>query len=85
MSIAAFPVLARILTERKLLNPHLGTVSIDVAAVDDVAEWCILTFAVWLVRSNEAASIWLVLGGVAAYVLVMLIVVWRFLWRLEAL
>jgi Kef-type K+ transport system membrane component KefB len=85
MSITAFPVLARILSERKLLNTHLGTVSIAVAAVDDVTGWFILAFVVLLVRSNEAGSIWWMLGGLVLYVLLMLVGVRRFLWRLEAM
>src|SRR5215475_14746101 len=36
MSMTAFPVLARILTERKMLNSRLGTVAIACAAIDDV-------------------------------------------------
>ena len=36
MSITAFPVLARILSERKLLNTQLGVITIACAAVDDV-------------------------------------------------
>jgi Kef-type K+ transport system membrane component KefB len=36
MSITAFPVLARILTERNLLGTRMGTLSIACAAVDDI-------------------------------------------------
>jgi Kef-type K+ transport system membrane component KefB len=42
MSITAFPVLARILTERNLLNTRAGTIAISCAAVDDVVAWCLL-------------------------------------------
>jgi len=42
MSITAFPVLSRILAERKLLQTRLGTVAIACAAVDDITGWCIL-------------------------------------------
>lgn len=42
MSITAFPVLARILTERKLLRTRVGAVTITCAAIDDVTAWCIL-------------------------------------------
>jgi len=85
MSITAFPVLARILTERKLLNTHLGTVAIAVAAVDDVTGWFILALVVLLVRSDNTSSMWLMLGGLGLYVLVMLLGVRRFLSRLEAM
>src|SRR5690242_6463802 len=46
MSITAFPVLARILTERNMLQSRLGTMAITCAAVDDVTGWCILAYIV---------------------------------------
>jgi Kef-type K+ transport system membrane component KefB len=85
MSITAFPVLARILTERKLLNTQLGAVSIACAAVDDVTGWCLLAFVVLLARSNDPASIWMTLGGVVAYLVILIFVARRFLNRLEAM
>ncbi|WP_419995139.1 cation:proton antiporter [Streptomyces boninensis] len=42
MSITAFPVLARILTEKGLYRGPLGALAIAVAAVDDVMAWCLL-------------------------------------------
>jgi Kef-type K+ transport system membrane component KefB len=42
MSVTALPVLARILTERNLLNTRVGLTAISCAAVDDVACWCLL-------------------------------------------
>jgi Kef-type K+ transport system membrane component KefB/nucleotide-binding universal stress UspA family protein len=46
MSITAFPVLARILTERGLYKTRLGAVTLTCAAVDDVTAWCILAVVV---------------------------------------
>jgi Kef-type K+ transport system membrane component KefB len=83
MSITAFPVLARILTERNLLNTQIGAVSIASAAVNDVTGWCLLAFIVILARSNQASSIWLTLGGVAVYLGILLFGVRRFLFRLK--
>jgi len=51
MSITAFPVLARILVERRLLHSKLGAVTITCAAVDDVTAWCILAFVVSIARA----------------------------------
>ncbi|MCC6620556.1 MAG: cation:proton antiporter [Deltaproteobacteria bacterium] len=51
MSITAFPVLARILTERRLLRTRVGAVTIACAAVDDVTAWCILAFVVAAARA----------------------------------
>lgn len=42
MAITAFPVLARILTERQLLANPLGNLAISAASIDDVVGWCLL-------------------------------------------
>ena len=84
MSITAFPVLARILSERNLMRTRLGTITIACAAIDDVTGWCILAGVVLLVRStDEATSFWLVLFSSIIYILVMLFVVRRLLPRLS--
>ncbi len=84
MSITAFPVLARILTERNLLQSRLGTVSIACAAVDDVTGWCILAYIVLLIRSaNSGHPIWLTVGGLIAFALIMIYGVQRLLRRFE--
>jgi len=86
MSITAFPVLARILTERKLLNTQLGAVAIACAAVDDVTGWFVLAGVVLLVRAaGTTASLWLTLLGVTAYILIMVFGVRRLLKNLEAI
>ncbi|HPH26164.1 MAG TPA: cation:proton antiporter, partial [Pseudomonadota bacterium] len=46
MSITAFPVLARILSERRLLRSNVGIVAITSAAIADVAAWCLLAFVI---------------------------------------
>ena len=78
MSITAFPVLARILTERGLLRSKVGVVAITCAAVDDVAAWTMLAAIVVLIRATELAlPWWLALLGLAAFALVMLTIVRR--------
>jgi Kef-type K+ transport system membrane component KefB len=80
MSITAFPVLARILTERGLLRSRMGTMAIACAAVDDVTGWCILAYIVVLVRVTHAARpVWVTIAGSLVYVLIMLLVVRRIL------
>jgi Kef-type K+ transport system membrane component KefB len=80
MSITAFPVLARILTERNLLQTQLGTVSIACAAVDDVTGWCILAYIVVLIRAAGATtSIWTTIAGILLFAVVMIYGVRRFL------
>jgi Kef-type K+ transport system membrane component KefB len=84
MSITAFPVLARILTERGLLRSRMGTLAISCAAVDDVTGWCILAYIVVLVRSEGSATpLWMTIGGVLLYVLVMLVAIRPLLARFD--
>ena len=82
MSITAFPVLARILNERNMLGSRLGTVAISCAAVDDVSGWCILAYIVALIRSSHSGTpIWVTLGGVVGFALLMIYGVQRALKR----
>lgn len=84
MSVTAFPVLARILSERGLTRTRLGALALACAAVDDVTAWCILAAVVLIVRSADAPiSIPLMVGGSLFFVLIMLTVVRRALARLE--
>jgi K+:H+ antiporter len=46
MSITAFPVLARIVTDRGLNNTTLGSVALACAAVGDVTAWGLLALVV---------------------------------------
>jgi Kef-type K+ transport system membrane component KefB len=86
MSITAFPVLARILTERDLLGSRLGTIAIACAAVDDVTGWCILAYIVVLIRSaHNTTSIWLTVGGILGFALVMIYGVRRLLGRYQTI
>src|SRR5256714_12363795 len=72
MSITAFPVLARILQERRMLSSRLGTIAIACAAVDDVTGWCILAYIVLFIRAgNTGHPILFTVGGLIAFALVM--------------
>ncbi len=53
MSITAFPVLARIITENNLQGTRLGTLALTCAAVDDVTAWCLLALAIAVTRTNS--------------------------------
>ncbi|XP_038680508.1 cation/H(+) antiporter 18-like [Tripterygium wilfordii] len=65
MSITAFPVLARILAELKLLTTDVGRMAMSAAAVNDVAAWILLALAIALSGSNNSplVSVWVLLGG----------------------
>ncbi|MCC5639423.1 cation:proton antiporter [Nostoc sp. CHAB 5844] len=53
MSITAFPVLARIITENNLQGTRLGTLALTCAAVDDVTAWCVLAVAIAVARTGN--------------------------------
>ena len=72
MSITAFPVLARILEERGLLQSRVGTIAIACAAVDDVSAWCVLAVIVTVVRSDASGSLSRNFIALALYTLAML-------------
>jgi K+:H+ antiporter len=68
MSVTAFPVLARILAERKLAGTPLGSIATACAAVDDVTAWCLLAAVVAVARSREAVlPVTVVILGAAVY------------------
>jgi Kef-type K+ transport system membrane component KefB len=52
MSITAFPILARIVQERKLTRSRVGTMAISIAAIGDVIAWCILAVVIAIVKSG---------------------------------
>lgn len=54
MSVTAFPVLARILKERKLLGTNLGTMAISCAAIDDISAWLLLAVLTAMVHSGQS-------------------------------
>lgn len=57
MSITAFPVLARILTDRGISATPLGTLALTSAAVGDVTAWCLLAFVVSVVNAHAGPAI----------------------------
>jgi Kef-type K+ transport system membrane component KefB len=74
LSVTAFPVLARILTDRKLHKSQLGVIALTCAAVDDVSAWCLLALLVGLAKAQTAGVLGIVAGSLL-YVAVMLVVV----------
>ncbi|MDX2055112.1 MAG: cation:proton antiporter [Polyangiaceae bacterium] len=68
MSITAFPVLARILTEQGLLGTRIGSITLACAAIDDVTAWCILAVVVAFTRSTGLGAAALTIGLSLAYI-----------------
>lgn len=84
MSVTAFPVLARILSERQLLNSRVGAIAIACAAVDDVTAWCLLALVVAVARSRGIGSAVWTTGLALTFIVMMLLLVRPFLRRLGA-
>ncbi len=74
LSITAFPVLARILTDRKLQHTTLGNVALGCAAADDVTAWCLLAFVVGIAKSDLTTAGY-VISGAIMFIGVMIFVV----------
>jgi Kef-type K+ transport system membrane component KefB len=83
MSVTAFPVLARILTDRGVHRSRLGVIALTCAAVDDVTAWCLLAFVVSVVHTRVGGAL-LTAGLSLAYIAVMFTVVRPLLRRLVA-
>jgi Kef-type K+ transport system membrane component KefB len=84
LSITAFPVLAGILKERKLLNSDLGAMAISCAALDDVSAWLLLAILTAMAHSAQSwARLCLILLALLLFVLIMFFPVRWAMARLE--
>src|SRR5438270_2875006 len=72
MAITAFPVLARLLTEKKMLGTRIGTLALTCAAVDDVMAWCLLALVIAVVHAKAVTSGLLTVGLTLLFIGVML-------------
>ena len=75
MAITAFPVLARLLTERDMLRTSIGMLALTCAAIDDVIGWCLLALVIALISATGLSSVAITIGLLALFVGVMLGVV----------
>ena len=57
MSITAFPVLARILVERRMLQRPVGAIALAAAAVDDVTAWFLIAFASAVATASGSSGV----------------------------
>ncbi|HET6883171.1 MAG TPA: cation:proton antiporter [Pirellulales bacterium] len=74
MSVTAFPVLARILSDRGMTKTELGVVALGCAASDDVTAWCLLALVVGVAEAKVGGAFWIIAGALA-YLAVMFLVV----------
>ncbi|HEX5033926.1 MAG TPA: cation:proton antiporter, partial [bacterium] len=72
MSVTAFPVLARILNERKLTQTKIGAMALTCAAVDDVTAWLMLAFVISVVKATGLWHLLAIMGLTAVYIVFMI-------------
>jgi Kef-type K+ transport system membrane component KefB len=75
MSVTAFPVLARILTEHRMMGSPVGALSLASAAIDDVLAWCLLAMVAAIVTASGSGDLAQIAVLAAVYVAVMFLVV----------
>ena len=71
MSITAFPVLARILTDRGMHRTSTGVLALACAAVDDIIAWTLLAFVVAVVQGNGPVDVLRIIALTAVFAAVM--------------
>jgi Kef-type K+ transport system membrane component KefB len=83
MSVTAFPVLARILIERRMLKRPVGALSMAGAAIDDVTAWCLLALATAVAGTGSGSHVAQVIILAAVFTAAMLLIGRRLLGRLS--
>lgn len=91
ISITAFPVLARILSEKNLIRTKLGTVTIAAAAVNDLVSWSLLAILTAIARENmpigeiglHKSNFWFTIIGAAVFISIMIFIIRPIISKLE--
>lgn len=83
MSITAFPMLARIISERGLSGTALGTLALAAGSLDDAAAWCLLAVVLASFTGKMSIALVALIGG-AVYGLFMFTLGRRLLAKLFA-
>jgi Kef-type K+ transport system membrane component KefB len=84
MSITAFPVLARILTERGMHRIPIGVLALACAAIDDVVAWSLLALVSAVAVGGTLGGVSTIIGLTLVYAAVMLLLVRPLLRRVLA-
>ena len=74
LSITAFPVLARILSDRGITKTPIGTMALSAAAVEDAMAWCLLAVVVGIATSAARSAVVTILLTVAFVAFVFVVV-----------
>jgi Kef-type K+ transport system membrane component KefB len=75
MSITAFPVLARIISERGMQRDRLGVIALASAAIQDFIAWCVLAVIVAVVSAMSPGPLGRIAFGSVAFILGLVFVV----------
>lgn len=75
LSVTAFPLLARMLTERGMHRTPIGALALACGAVDDILAWSILAVVLGIVASSGLADLGRLVGESVAFVAMMFLVV----------
>jgi K+:H+ antiporter len=76
MSVTAFPVLARILTDTKMQTSRMGVLALACAAVDDVTAWCLLALVVGIARA-QPGRVLVTIAATVVFIFVVLVIARR--------
>jgi Kef-type K+ transport system membrane component KefB len=83
MSITAFPVLARIISERGISGTGVGSLALAAGAINDAAAWILLAFVLASFTGNLTLA-FAAVGGAAVYVVLTLVALTPITSRLAA-
>lgn len=72
MAITAFPVLARLLAEKRMLGTRIGMLALTCAAVNDVIAWCLLALVIAVVHAQGLAPAAITIGLTGLFVALLL-------------
>lgn len=65
LAVTAFPVLARILADRRMDTTDLGATALGCAATDDVTAWCLVALVVGVAQAQVESAVVAGVGAVA--------------------
>jgi len=72
LSITAFPILARILTDKNLHKTSLGKLALTCAAINDIMAWCLMALVV-SVASSRYSNAFMTIAMTIGYVIAMIV------------
>lgn len=78
LSITAFPILARILTDKNLHKTSLGKLALTCAAINDIMAWCLMALVV-SVASSRYSNAFMTIAMTIGYVIAMIVFIRPFL------